>query len=471
MKTRSTQKTHRPFWAGLAATLFVALLAAAPWVEANSGAGGTILNTVTVSYRDAGNVTTYTANATTFVTINRVRQALTASGRPTVGTPGKTAAMPAGQAVSSGATASYIIALTANANGGDTYNLTSALANPNNVAGQSVSWVTLQNDGTTTLTAGNPATIALGASVIQANTATTISIPGNSNLVALITDNPTAHKTLVVNGIDYIVTGITPGTAPSNTHVGATYYNTVGTATAETLAVITLAANPGGANVAPAFTANALIGSQVGEQVLVRVNVTAATGATPGTPGTVDFTVTTTDGGGGNPVTTTAITTTFNSSNVRVQKNVRNCGQSTPVGACGATAFTASSAGNPGDVLEYQVLVNNAGLSAANLVTATDAVPVYTRLISFTGAYGDGGTLGSGLGTQNFATISDGTTTAAVTIQSTDAVPPAVGSGDAGGITETSPIHFFLGTTSNNTTGGSIAPGATYTILYRVKIN
>ena len=470
MNKRSPQKTHRPFWAGLAATLFVALLAAAPWVEANSGAGGTILNTVTVSYKDAGNVTTYTASATTFVTINRVRQALTASGRPTAGSPGKTAAMPAGQAVNSGATASYIIALTANANGGDTYNLTSALANPVNVASQSVSWVTLQNDGSTTLTAGNPATVALGASVIQANTANTISIPGNSNLVALITDNPTAHKTLVVNGVDYIVTGITAGTAPSNTHVGATYYNNVGVATGETLAVITLAANPGGAAAAPAFTANALIGSQVGEQVLVRVNVTASTGATPGTPGTVDFTVTTTDGGGGNPVTTTGITTTFNSANVRVQKNVRNCGSSS-VGACGAIAFAANAIGNPGDVLEYQVLVNNAGLSTANLVTASDAVPVYTKLISYTGAYGDGGTLGSGLGTQNFATISDGTTTAAITIQNTDGAPPAVGSGDAGGITETSPIHFFLGTGSNNTTGGSIAGGATYTILYRVKIN
>jgi uncharacterized repeat protein (TIGR01451 family) len=449
----------------------VAVLAAVSGVEANSGAGGRILNTVTVSYKDAGNVTTYTATATTFVTINRVRQVLTASGRPTVGAPGKTALMPAPLTVSSGATASYLIALTANANGGDTYNLTSALANPANVAGQSVAWVTLQNDGTTTLTAGNPATVALGASVIQANTPTTISIPGNSNLVALITDNPTAHKTLVVNGVDYIVTGITNGTAPSNTNLGNVFQNTVGTATPETLAVITLAANPGGAAVAPAFTANALIGAQVGEQVLVRVNITASVGALPGVPGTVDFTVTTTDGAGGNPVTTAAITTTFNAPNARVQKSVRNCGQAAPVGACGATAFTANAAGNPGDILEYQVLVNNAGLSAANLVTASDAVPVYTTLISFAAAYGDGGALGTGLGTQFFATISDGTTTAPITIQNTDAVPPAVGSGDAGGLTAPSPIHFFLGTGSNNTTGGVIAPAATYTILYRVKIN
>ena len=74
-------------------------------------------------------------------------------------------------------------------------------------------------------------------------------------------------------------------------------------------------------------------------------------------------------------------------------------------------------------------MVNNAASFAANLVTATDAVPVYTTLISFVGVYGDGGTLGTGIGTNNFATVNDGTTTVAMTIQSSDTENAAVASG------------------------------------------
>ena len=57
MKTRTTQR--RPFGAILAlvASLFVALLITAPGVQANTGAGATILNTVQVDYTDASGTT------------------------------------------------------------------------------------------------------------------------------------------------------------------------------------------------------------------------------------------------------------------------------------------------------------------------------------------------------------------------------------------------------------------------------
>jgi hypothetical protein len=50
MKTRTTQR--RPFWAALAvvASLFLALLITAPGVQAITGAGATILNTVQIDY-------------------------------------------------------------------------------------------------------------------------------------------------------------------------------------------------------------------------------------------------------------------------------------------------------------------------------------------------------------------------------------------------------------------------------------
>jgi hypothetical protein len=454
----------------------VALLITAPGVQANTGAGATILNTVQVNYYDAGGTQLFQANATTTTTVNLVKAGLSYSGMPTSGSPGKTAAMPANQTVDSGSTASYIIALTANANGGDTYNLSRTIGAtlPVNMISDTVTYSTVRNDGSTVITGGSPGTVALGASVIQAVPANNqISIPGNSNLAALITLNSAGYKVLVVHGIDYIVTGITGGTAPSNTHVGNTYYNDLGTATGETLAVITLAANASGSNTTPAFlTDGTARGQVVAEQILVKVDVTGVVGPTAGTDGTVDFYLTTSDSSSGNSANTTPdIRTTFRASNLQVQKNVRNCGPTG--GTCGS--WGASATGNPLDILEYQVLVNNAGGSVAKLVTGTDAVPVYTTLMCYTGSY-LGADAACAAGTY-FATITNGANTSQITNGSADnecAVAPLnVGAGRAAGSAETSALNFYMGTTCNGITpvGGNVTNGQLYTILYRVKMN
>jgi len=452
--------------------LFLALLITAPGVEANTGAGATILNTVQVDYKDAGGVQSFSANATTSTTVNLVKSGLTYSGMPTGAAKGKTAAMPSNQTVDSGSTASYLIALTANANGGDTYNLSRTIGAVTNMISNTVTYSTMRNDGTTVITGGSPATVALGASVIQANTANTISIPGNSNLAAFITLNSAGYKVLVVGGVDYIVTGITGGTAPSNTHVGATYYNNTGTATAEALAVISLGANPAGSNTTPALTPSdpALKGTVVAEQILIKVDVTGTVGPTAGTNGTVAFTLTTTDSSAGNSQTSSTVTTTFRASNLQVQKNVRNLG---PTGVLNPS-FTASTTGNPGDILEYQVLVKNFGASSAKVVSAIDHVPVYTQLVC-----GGVGTLGTAACTGTpttaaIATIGDGTTTTYITYQNSDNECSAgVGAGNAAGFTEGSALNYFMGntTTCNATTGGTVNTNATYTITYRVKMN
>lgn len=472
MKTRKIYR--RPLWAALTvvASLFLALLITAPQVEANTGAGATILNTVGINYYDASGTTNYLANASTTVSVNLVRAALTISGRPTATTKGVTAAMPAGVTVASGTTQTYLIALTANANGGDTYALTDAISGVTNMASDSVTWATVKPDGATVETGSSPAAIPLGASVIQANTATTISIPGGSTLAAAITTG--SIKTLVVYGVDYLVSGsISANNAPSNTNVGATYYNTTGTATAETLAVITLIANPSGANVAPNFTVNGLIGTVAAEQQLVLVSVTGVVGTTVGTNGTVLFTLTTKDGAGGNSVSmASAITTTFYGSNLQVMKSVRNCG---PAGT-NTPAFAATATGNPGDILEYQVKVYNAGLSQATKVAASDAVPVYTQLICGTAvAYGVATVCPSvGAATLIFATITDGTTTTLIPYGGGNTcVSPGVGAGLASGYLATSALNYYFGntTTCNATTGGTVNAAATYTITYRVKMN
>lgn len=441
---------------------------------ASTGAGATILNKITLTYSDTGATKTYTADATTTVTVALVKAPLTASGKPTGAAPGKTAAMPAGLTVDSGNTASYLIALTANANGGDTYNLTSALATPANVSNQTVAWSTVAPNGTTVITGSNPATINLGASIIQANAATTISIPGGSTLAAAIQDK-SFNKVIVVNGVDYLVTGFTPGTAPSNAHVGATQYTDVSLTppTPESLAVVTLEANPGGSNQVPAFTVNALKGTQAGEQILVKVDI-AANVTNPISVGTVDFTVTTNTSAGVNQVITAAITTTFRAMNLKIMKSVRNCG---PLGTTCAASYSASlslaSSPSPGDILEYQVQIQNAGASLAKLVRADDAVPVYTTLMCYSAA--NFSTAQACAATSYFATINDGTSTQDITFGSANnecAIAPLnVGAGDAGGSSENSPIHFFIGNTCNATTGGQISPSAVYTIVYRMKIN
>jgi hypothetical protein len=454
--------------------LFLALLITAPGVEANTGAGATIFNTVQVDYKDAGGVQSFSANATTSTTVNLVKAGLTYSGMPTGAAKGKTAPMPSNQTVDSGSTASYLIALTANANGGDTYNLSRTIGAVTNMISDTVTYSTVQNDGTTVITAGSPGSVSLGASVIQDNTANTISIPGNSNLAALITLNSAGHKVLVVNGVDYIVTNITGGTAPSNTHVGNTYYNNVGTATAETLAVITLGANAAGSNTTPALTPNdpALKGTVVAEQILVKVDVTGTVGPTAGTDGTVDFYLTTSDSSSGHSSNSSTVTTTFRASNVQVRKTVRNCG---PAGPCSA-GYTASTTGNPLDILEYKVEINNAGASSAKQVSGADHVPVYTKLVCGVGALGTA--VCTGTVTDIIATISDGTTTTNITYGWKDVnecLSPGVGAGGAANFTEGSNLYFYMGntTTCNGLTpvGGTVNAGATYTIIYRVKMN
>jgi len=456
--------------------LCAATVIAAPQAEAagaGSGAGGTILNTITVNYKDASGTTAYSASATSSVTINQVKAGLTLSGRPTnvIGHYGTANAAPTGLTIDSGASTSYLIALTANANGGDTYNLGDTNAGNVNMASQSVSWTTVANDGSTVITGGNPATVALGASVIQSNTPTTISIPGGSNLVAKIQTNTAGSKVLVVNGIDYVVSSVVTGRPASNTNGGAAPYTTVGTPTSEVLDVITLSPNPSGAGVTPTLGTNTLIGTQVGEQILVKVTVTGVVGGAVNTPGTVPFTVTTSDSLGGNAVALTpAIVTTFNASNLQIKKSVRNCGSSTvvAVGFCGTVGWSATATGNPGDILEYKVEVINAGASQAKAVSAQDAVPVYTTLVGFTAAYGDGGTSGS----NTFASVNNGGAPVNLTM-AVDGDSSSVASGDVAATTAGTPIHFYLGTGNSGTsaTGGIVGSGLTYTIYYRMKVN
>ena len=119
------------------------------------------------------------------------------------------------------------------------------------------------------------------------------------------------------------------------------------------------------------------------------------------------------------------------------------------------------------------MVVNNPG-GAAKLVKGTDAVPVYTQLVCGSGALGTAACTGTPT-TDIIATITSAAGTSLITYESSDnecsGNPANVGAGDAGGFVETSPLHFYMGSGCTASAGGTVAAAATYTILYRVKMN
>jgi hypothetical protein len=465
MKTRKTQRS--PFWAALAVvtSLFLALLVTAPGVQANTGAGATILNTVQIDYNDAGGTQSYSANASTYTTVNLVQATLTLKGRPISTAAGTSNPLPSGQTIDSGATATYLISLTSNANGNDLYDLSLTPGTFGNMTSETITYQKVKADGTTTVGGANPAQANIGASVIQASSAGQIKIPGGSLATAGLTGATlTDGRVLVIDGVDYLISSVVAGNAASNTHGGATPYDNLGTSTSEVYDTINLVANPSGAGVSfPGST----VGHSAYEQVLILVTVTGVVGSNHATPGTVPFTLTAASNTvPADTANTGAITTTFNVSTVTVTKTVAN--YTTAPGVYGANVT-----GKPGDILEYKIVVNNPG-GAAKLVKGADAVPVYTQLVCGSGALGTAACTGTPT-TAVIATITSAAGTSLITYQSSDnecsGTPADVGAGDASGFVETSPLHFYMGTGCTASAGGTVAAGATYTILYRVKMN
>ncbi len=447
----------------LLAAILTLMIVWTPRAMAATGADAVILNVVQVTYRDASGNQSFTADAAAKITVTLQEAALTISGRPTTTNPGTSAAVPAEQTVASGATAQYLYALTANANGYDTYDLAVSMDAVANVANQNVTYDLVGSDGSTVI-ASNPATVTLGASVvINVPNSTTLEFPGGT------LNNIAVGDIVVVNGVDYLVSAVTAGSGADHSHADGNTHTDTGTLTPETRASLTLAANTNGANATPNFTAT-LVGSIVGEQVLVRVNVYAET-TTAGTDGTVDFDLVVNPDGtpGSNVSQQQDVTTTFTAADLTIRKEVRNVTQS--------GSFAASASGNPGDVLEYRVTVQNSGSNATQVVVS-DAVPSYTTLVVFTDSYGGSERSGAAAGSDLFARVSNSASPAVtvdLTYQDSDNENTAIASGHAAGTAAASAITFYIGNGNSDTTdtGGTVTNSSddTFTILYRVKID
>lgn len=492
---RSFLTTQRLLLAGLtlAAVAVVGLPVSA---SANSTANTTIMNKVTVSYTDAGGLNPFSADATTIVTVNLVKAALTISNAPSGNAaPPALSCLSVATAYPSGSTINFLYAMRANANGPDTSTNLSMANTPNNVNGVTVAYSVLDYQGLNPV--ANPATRVFGAAIpIAVVSDTVLEFPGGALAGFAVNDLVAVSTTAGVRV--YLVTAVNAGAAPVYSHVGNVAYTDVGTFIGgsnhvETKGTLTLGAwgvqsitlngattNFGGTP-APTFASTnpATLNVPLGEMMLVKVDVTASTNTA--TDGTVDFTLTTTDSSAANPATAVCKAGTFKAPTLSIKKEASNF--SAAPGVFGATAT-----GNPGQILEYRVTVTNTG-GQASLVNVSDNVPSYTTLVT-------NATYGSGTAGTIFAKITDNATVPN-SVELTTAVNPEVqpldpvetGFGDAAGTIATSALKFWLGDTATQAAGGKlpycsnpafttaatcVGPASwitTLTILYKVTID
>jgi len=327
----------------VATTLFAAvLMATAQTSSANTGAGTTILNVVTVNYQSPGGVNLVaSASASVTVTLVPTAVALAAVGLTSLSTP-------------SGTAITYSFTATSQANGSDIYLLNSAAGTLTNATAPTVVF----KQGATVVT-----DLTLASSVISDVTAVdTIAVPANT------ATNLIAGDIVIINGTDYLVSTVSVTDTAAVANVSAT---AAGTITAEIPVSIVLVANPAGSATPPNFTI-ADKGFLVAEQQAFTVDVTSSTVA-PG-DGTVPLDITV--GGGTTPVTTPiTTTTTVQGANLTITKEVSSDGGVT-------VPFATTGSGAPLSTLTYRITISNGGAGSASTVVITDPMPAYTAYVA-----------------------------------------------------------------------------------------
>ena len=392
----------------LCLTMGIVGTAASSWAVTASNTR--IVNTATLTYNDGAAVRTAPPASVTVVV------SLVPSS-PTI-VPGGPQTTPYTGAAT---TLTNTFAVTATANGLDTYNLSSVITASTNTTGP-----------TTTVTTASP--LSLGATVTLAgSTATVLNVPSDGVSNASING-------IVGGSLATVVVGANPP---------ATVLSIVDNASG--ISTITLtAALPGGA---PAT------GVLVAEQKTVSVNVTAGTITTAGTSITVNKNLTATSTTSGAATTTSGtVLDTFTSGLATLTKYVRNV--SAAVVGAGAQAITISGISNtyytsgvtaqPNQILEYVLVATNSGSGPATACSITDVLP--TTYVAFVnGVYG-----GQDVAYVNALGVQTNLTSAA----DADAATLAG-----------SNLTVNVGTGATSALGGTIAAGATVRAAYQVRVN
>jgi uncharacterized repeat protein (TIGR01451 family) len=495
-------RQYLPQGRGAFAALALTALAAAGAPEtacASTTAGTTILNVVTVEYNDASNTNSFKAAFSTTVTVNLVKAGLSITTPPSDAAYAPAFSCANAGTYASGDTFSAVYALTATANGQDSYKLDIASSATN--GSSSATYTFLKADGT-------PLGGALGASSEKVlNSAIAVGTLGKDTLLfpggSLKDEANGGLKQGDVVVVDYgatktayLVKQVILGRAAGYDINGDTASTGTGNKTDEVRDQVQVEAWPnntlgiGDANKAPDFEVLApAAGTVVGQMALVQIEVRGIS-SVKGADATVEYKLSATDSAGNNIQyvgvggSNTCPAGTFLATNLQILKQVRNLTK------LGSWAATASS--DPGEILEYLVTVTNNG-GQANSATVMDTIPIYTKLVTYSDSYGTGSANET---TGFFAQLSDGTNSVDLTMDANGEVArqpaspaPTVGYGKAAGVGAGQALNFYLGQGSDATKGGTVpscsdsskntlalcvAPetwSRTYTIKYRVKVD
>jgi len=426
-----TYNTKPPGLLKLAAMALIGFAATTVFVQgtafATTAANTTITNTATVNYDDSAGNPQAAIPASVNVIVNLVEATPTLSA-------------PSDQSVFSGSSVDYTYSITANANGVDTYNLTSTETAAD--AGITGNVRVFRDSGDT----ANITTIDLGSTSVAA--AVTITAAGTTN-VTVPSDSAAdaslnglvAGDTVVVNSVIHTIASITD--------------NATGTSTLEL----------NGNGVDNAVT----VGMQIGQRDTFIFRVAPTT--------TVDSDTVTNrvdardDAANAAAAPDTTITTVNIAPSMTVTKYVRNvlnaAGNAGGAGAQtvnGATYYTSGVTGDPGDTLEYVIVVANAASAGtATDVIISDPIPTFTTYVA------------NSLLLDN-DTLADGSSVAGWAITPTDTEDD----GDEGEYrVANTTAYIYAGTGGDDTdagappygTGGSLA-GGNYTFgAFRVTID
>lgn len=329
----------------LGGSAFIAGVALLPVLAyASTAANTTITNTVTVNYTDAANNAQTPAQDSVAITVNLVASA------PLLSSPANID--PSAENTLNQLT--YVI--TGTANGPDTYDFSSVDTPTNMDASAAFSTPSVTLGGTT-------AAAAIGIGV------TSITVPFDG------ADDSD------VNGIvagDFIV--IDPTGAAELVEV-----DSVDETNGPTGNTVTI-------NLVVATTAAHVYGVIIGERQDVLVDVTTDT-ITTGASGTHSVVTTATSQTAPNPATsqTTATVITVRRPLLTVSKYVRNDSNGTfnPAGPADITVdsvdyFTSGVSGNPGDTMQYLIVIDNtaAGAGTANNIVVSDPIPQFTSFVA-----------------------------------------------------------------------------------------
>lgn len=418
-----------------AAILATGALAAANQAWANTAASTTVRNVVTVSYKNAAGTDQPALTDFVDVKVNLVAAVPTIRNVTVYTAPDTNSAL----TTDPNTPAVYTYQILNNSNGRVTYSLAATKTSDTTDGADS------------TVDASTPA-IELGATVIVTGVASTPTTVGSTFTIEVPRDDVAGSG---VNGIDVGDTVEIGGRAFT---VAAVNDQQVAAApgASPTLAdyTTTITLNSDGTDVPiPA-------GAQVGERATFTSTVTPGEVTSAGDK-TIGGQIVVSDS---NPVTATAIaataddtlttTTTVAGVGLSVQKLVRNISPGAAAGSagethCGVTAYASGVTANPGETLEYLVVVTkNASASAATGVIVSDPIPPFTTLVA-----------------NSMQVDADGEGSGTSFVAVTDSAD-----GDAGR-TNGSTVYFYPGTGGTDAgTGGTLAASAKVCMTFQVTV-